>query len=157
MWISRKLFEELVRQNAATAAQLAASMAEHARTKASADWLAQHVNRLEQERAALFGRILEVQLPVVRFEREETPATQPSAPSQDVPSVEALRKLAATLSDRTIAPPDKAPGTIFRADDPRNIAEAEQAVAAAIFEDPGDEIARERGAAWDAEGRLAYK
>lgn len=157
MWIRRAIFEQLLRENSALAAQLAAEKGEHGRTKASVDWLAQHANRLEGERATLFGRILEVQLPVVRFEREETSVTQPSPASSEVPNVEMLRKLAAQVADRTIETPDKAPGTIFRADEPRNIAEQEAAVASAIFEDPGDVIAMARGAGWDPEGRLAFK
>lgn len=46
--------------------------------QSSFEWLTQHVNRLERERAELFARVLNLQLPAMTLEREKAPSISPS-------------------------------------------------------------------------------
>lgn len=49
-----------------------------AQLRSSFEWLTTHVNRLERERAELFARVLNLQLPAMSLEREPQPSISPN-------------------------------------------------------------------------------
>jgi hypothetical protein len=74
--------------------------------RASFEWLTQHVNRLERERAVLLQRVLGVTLPVPEIGRASEPdrvgvATPPTAPTQPDYSttIAGLQALGAAFED----------------------------------------------------------
>lgn len=105
MWITRAEYRELV--DGAAAAKAAATIVpelkkanetvaelrevvheQHAselrlmqqlsQLQSSFEWLTTHVNRLERERAELFARVLNLQLPAMTLERQKEESTSPS-------------------------------------------------------------------------------
>lgn len=134
MWLTRAEYDALVRENA--------------RLASSCDWLSQLVTTLQQERAVLLERVLEVQIPVMSIAREERETRR----APDVLTPEMLSKLTASY----IPPMDAPPGRVYRPTDPEQPAEAEAAAAMAIFEDAGDERASKMGAEWGVDGELVH-
>lgn len=49
-----------------------------AQLRSSFEWLTNHVNRLERERAELFARVLNLQLPAMSLERQKEESVSPS-------------------------------------------------------------------------------
>jgi hypothetical protein len=74
MWISAKLFRELLTHAASAEARAAALHQQLAVQQQNFDWLANHVNRLEVERAALTERILGVGVQAPQIERDPVAA-----------------------------------------------------------------------------------
>lgn len=115
---------ELLIEATTKVTQLEARLAAHL---AHMDWLMAHVNRLEQERAVLFQRTLNLQMPVPEILRMQSQAPTPS---------QGLGRNVAVEDDygQTI------PGV--------------QAMGA--FDDIGDEAARVLGITHDRQGQVAY-
>lgn len=137
------------REQTALVAQL---QGENARLKASCDWLAEHCNQLQRERAVLLDRVLQVQIPIMEIAREERPMP-PRLDPELTPEV--LKSMAA----RFAPPPDAERGTVFKpaSDGDRvDVAEKEAQAAMSIFEDMGDERAAKAGVSWDEKGELTY-
>ncbi len=144
-WILNELFATL-RRDEATRVQLAAAevanaqlAAENARLTGQLEWFAQHVNELKVERAALFERVLEIQLPVMQIARVSAEVGPAAATPADQPPRISPEQMRAQFT-RVIAPPP--PSGI-----PNAIGEAVRGAYEpdALFEDVGDERAARLG------------
>ncbi len=111
-----------------TQQELLDARAQIAALRSSFEWLTEHVNRMEQERAALLSRVLGLTVPAMNIGREATDAPTPT-------------------QSRIVGRPaeDEYAGTI----------PALQAVGA-LFEDAGDEGAAALGAKHDAMGNVTW-
>lgn len=147
---SNKALIESQRELSAANAKIVILERELAIQRANFDWLAAHVNELKAERAILLDRVLEVQVPVMSIAREPVQVEVPRAEPRLTP--EALADKVAFMP-----PPQGERGTIFRprtADEPTSAQMAEAIAAGDLFNDVGDDRAREMGLGWDEEGRL---
>lgn len=140
-------FRQLIHDNGVLHGRLERGGAENERLKAQCDFLAARVTILETERAMLLERLLGIQMPVPTYAREETP---PKTPDRLTP--DAL----AALPPRGAPMPEGARGRVFTAP-AEPTAEDRLADAQALFEDVGDERARELGIQHTPDGTVRYQ
>jgi hypothetical protein len=144
-------FWALVENYGRVQGELAGSQAECSRLKASCDFLAAQVTKLEAERAVMLDRLIGLQLPVFQVERQSDPVTTGSKLQPDL-TPEALAKLPA----RFAPPPEGVAGQIYRPPMAKDIQEADVQAAMALFEDLGDERAAKLGISHTDDGQVVY-
>jgi hypothetical protein len=132
--------KDLLRRNAALEQQVTDLRVDLARAHAHLDWLSQHVSALTTERAILFDRVLNIQIPALTVARETVAPSPPSDAVAPPLTPELLRALPPVYT-RPVGVPKH---------------DAEPEANPAIFEDIGDERASQLGATWDPDGKLVF-
>lgn len=134
---------KLVENNGRQAGRLEEMIGENSRLRAQCDFLAQRLTVVETERATLLERLLNIPIPIPVIERE------PEAPPARLGPADL-----AGLPPRTIPMPDGERGTVYK---PRERSVSDLvAESQALFEDVGDDRARELGINHAPDGTVRY-
>lgn len=100
MWVSTEVFEGLLKRLAAADALVAEHRQRAAVQQQNFDWLANHVNRLEIERATLMQRFMDVGVAAPQIQRDPTAYVGMGRPiaAEDRPNEDAGMALAAMMA-----------------------------------------------------------
>jgi hypothetical protein len=141
MWITRLLFERLVRTDGGKDAEIARLRATVAVLEANCQWLQDHVNAIRVERGVLFERVTGLRFPIEQIHDTPRPT-------------EALKEIAARLPVSGLPLPAPNPNLVGT---PATEAAPFRDVNPGVFEDMGDLSARKVGAAHADDGQVVYQ